>query len=108
MTTNITVSCYLTSELVRRYLSTQVYPSATELVIINISSLAGVQPFPSWGIYSMGKAAREMFHKVLAEEHKEKNSGVKVVNYAPGPLDTDMQKQIREGPDVDPSTQVSE
>ncbi len=82
------------------------FPSATELVIINISSLAGIQPFASCGIYSMGKAAREMFHKVLAEEHKVKNSGVKVLNYAPGPLDTDMQKQIREGPDVDPATKV--
>ena len=48
--TNVTISCYLTSEIVKKYLA-KVYTTATELNIINISSLAAIQPFPSWGIY---------------------------------------------------------
>lgn len=33
-------------------------------VVVNISSLAAVQPFDSWGGYSTGKAARDMFHRL--------------------------------------------
>ena len=38
-----------------------------------------------------GKAARDMLFKTMAEE----SPGVRVLNYAPGPLDTDMQLQAR-------------
>jgi len=71
--------------------------------IVNVSSLAAVQPFETWGVYCAGKAARDMFHRVLAEETKASKQ-VKVMNYAPGPLDTDMQRQIREGVDVKAET----
>jgi sepiapterin reductase len=60
--------------------------------IINISSLAAIQPFDTWSLYCAGKAAREMFHQCVALE----NNDVRVINYAPGPLDTDMQREIRE------------
>ena len=99
---NITSCTYLTSELTRRY--TAGVLNATKLVIVNVSSLAAVQPFESWSIYCAGKAAREMFHKAVAAENKDKTD-FRVLNYAPGPLDTDMQKEIREGPDVDKATQ---
>ena len=79
-------------------------PRAT---VVNISSLAAQQPFPSWGIYCAGKAARDMYHSVLAAEQslkwenvestKDSGSGeIRVLNYAPGPLDTKMQEDIRE------------
>ena len=45
-----------------------------------------------------------MFHKVVAAEQKDQPNFT-LVNYAPGPLDTDMQKEIREGANVDPATQ---
>ena len=32
-------------------------------VLVNVSSLAALQPFESWGGYSSGKAARDMFHR---------------------------------------------
>lgn len=32
-------------------------------VIVNVSSLAAVQPHESWGTYAAGKAARDMFHR---------------------------------------------
>ena len=100
---NITSCTYLTAELTRRYTAGTL--NATKLVIVNVSSLAAVQPFESWSIYCAGKAAREMFHKAVAAENKDK-SDFRVLNYAPGPLDTDMQKEIREGPDVDKATQA--
>ena len=100
---NITSCTYLTAELTRRY--TAGVLNATKLVIVNVSSLAAVQPFESWSIYCAGKAAREMFHKAVAAENKDKTD-FRVLNYAPGPLDTDMQKEIREGPDVDKATQA--
>lgn len=54
--------------------------------IINISSLMGVKPFKSMGYYGSGKAAREMYFKVFAEEFPQ----VSVLNYCPGPVETDM------------------
>ncbi|KAI7812963.1 sepiapterin reductase a [Triplophysa rosa] len=60
-------------------------------VIINISSLCAIKPFASWVLYCTGKAAREMMFRVLAEEEPD----LRVLSYAPGPLDTDMQLQAR-------------
>ncbi|XP_073829620.1 sepiapterin reductase-like [Musca autumnalis] len=65
----------------------KVFPSTPKLVI-NITSLCGVEPFASMSYYCSGKAAREMFFKVLAVE--EQNTDTLVLNYAPGPIDTDM------------------
>ncbi|KAJ3330922.1 hypothetical protein HDU76_004508 [Blyttiomyces sp. JEL0837] len=96
-------------------------------VVVNISSLAAIQEFDCWGLYSAGKAARELFFKTVALEEDliaKEDSGVPaqsqpttttapspekeiatrrvaVLNYAPGPLDTEMQREIRqEMPDV--------
>ncbi|KAL7298256.1 hypothetical protein TKK_0009242 [Trichogramma kaykai] len=54
--------------------------------VINITSLCGITPFKSIGYYCTGKAAREMFFKVFAEE----NPDINVLNYSPGPVETDM------------------
>ncbi|XP_066516649.1 sepiapterin reductase a [Hoplias malabaricus] len=59
--------------------------------VVNVSSLCALQPFPSWVLYCTGKAARDMMFRVLAEEEPE----LRVLSYAPGPLDTDMQLQAR-------------
>eukprot|EP00039_Didymoeca_costata_P011482 m.161542 g.161542 ORF g.161542 m.161542 type:complete len:259 (-) comp15188_c0_seq12:3229-4005(-) len=60
--------------------------------VINISSLLAVQAFAGWGMYAPIKAARDMFHQVVSKENPE----VRVLNYAPGPLDTEMQREVRE------------
>ncbi|XP_056101093.1 sepiapterin reductase a [Rhinichthys klamathensis goyatoka] len=60
-------------------------------VVLNVSSLCALRPFPSWVLYCSGKAARDMMFRVLAEEEPD----LRVLNYAPGPLDTDMQLQAR-------------
>lgn len=56
--------------------------------VVNISSLCALKPYKSWVLYCTGKAARDMMFRVLAEEEPD----VRVLNYAPGPLDTDMLK----------------
>ncbi|GJJ68059.1 sepiapterin reductase [Entomortierella parvispora] len=62
-------------------------------VIVSISSLLAVQAFSNWGLYAAGKAARDRFLGVIALEEKDNN--VKTLNYAPGPLDNEMQADVR-------------
>lgn len=57
--------------------------------VVNITSRCGLDPFAGMAFYGPNKAAREMFFKNLAyEERSDKN--LQVLNYAPGPVDTDM------------------
>lgn len=58
----------------------------TKKFIINITSKAATSPFKSFGFYCAGKAAREMFFRVLAEESPD----ILVLNYSPGPVETKM------------------
>ncbi|KAG0262620.1 hypothetical protein DFQ27_002241 [Actinomortierella ambigua] len=64
-----------------------------ETVVVSISSLLAVQAFAYWGLYATGKAARDMFLGVMGLE--EADSNVKTLNYAPGPLDNEMQADVR-------------
>ncbi|XP_068190906.1 sepiapterin reductase-like [Antennarius striatus] len=68
----------------------QAFPQRPGLrrTVVNISSLCAVQPFPSWVLYCTGKAGRDMTFRVLAEEDPD----LRVLNYAPGPLDTAMMR----------------
>lgn len=43
-------------------------------------------------LYFTGKAARDMYMQVLAQER----SNLRVLNYAPGPLSTEMYCEIRD------------
>ncbi|KAM4809902.1 sepiapterin reductase [Rhinophrynus dorsalis] len=87
MSFNVTSAMCLTSSLLKTF------PQRPGLqrVVVNVSSLAALKPYKSWSLYCAGKAARDMMFKVLAEEEKD----VRVLNYAPGPLDTDMQEVVR-------------
>lgn len=93
--------------------------------IVNISSLAAISDdFLSMGIYSTGKAARERYHTMLAKEemksktmkqeeepsltkdgcddsNKSSNIAIKTLNYAPGPLETEMTTAIRNADQLD-------
>jgi sepiapterin reductase len=68
-TVNITSSCFLSSESIRH---SKTYPGIN-VRIVNVSSLCAIQPFQSWGEYCAGKAARDMYHRVIAEEYKDTN-----------------------------------
>lgn len=70
----------------------KVFPegSVKQRTIVNVTSLCATKPFKSMGYYCTGKASREMFFRVLAEE----NPSLNVLNYAPGPVDTDMVSEV--------------
>ena len=76
---------------------------ATNLRIVNISSLAAVKPFETWSLYCTAKAARDMLYRVVAAEAVSADaSRIKTISYAPGPCDTDMQSYIRETATYEP------
>uniref|UniRef100_H3C318 Sepiapterin reductase a n=1 Tax=Tetraodon nigroviridis TaxID=99883 RepID=H3C318_TETNG len=66
----------------------QAFPQrpGVQRTVVNVSSLCAQQPFSSWVLYCTAKAARDMMFRVLAAEEPE----LRVLSYAPGPLDTDM------------------
>lgn len=64
---------------------------AADRRILNISSGAGRNPMPGWGVYCATKAAVDHYSQVVHAE----NHGVRIVSLAPGVIDTNMQKQIR-------------
>lgn len=61
--------------------------------VYNISAKAAYVPYESFGIYGPNKAARHMYFKVLAEEEK-KDKNLIVFQYYPGPVDTDLVKNV--------------
>lgn len=60
------------------------------VIIVNITSLCAIKPMGGMAYYCSGKAAREMYFKVLAEEKRH----IKVLNYSPGPVETAMIEYI--------------
>jgi sepiapterin reductase len=84
MFTNVIGPMCLSSAVLKKFPNSQVF-------VINSSSLAAIQPFDTWSVYCSSKAAIEMFHRTIAIEDPK----IRVLNYAPGPMDTDMQAQIR-------------
>jgi sepiapterin reductase len=68
------------------------------LAVVNVSSLAAVQPFQCMGMYCVGKAARAMMHSVLTTDPAEMT--VRTINFGPGIMKTGMQEQIRDSGDV--------
>ena len=94
---NVTSCCYQSSRIAK-WCSDN--PRVKRTTIVNVSSLAAVQAFETWGVYCAGKSARDMYHATMALEYKSKEE-FKTMNYAPGPMDTDMQKTIRESEGCD-------
>ncbi|MFN8457521.1 MAG: SDR family oxidoreductase [Anaerolineae bacterium] len=64
--------------------------------IVNISSDAGVEPYPGWGGYGSSKAALEQLSAVLAEE----NPVWRVYWVDPGDMRTQMQQAAFPGEDI--------
>ena len=57
-----------------------VFKHDDKTVIVNITSLAAIQVIKGLGIYGVGKAAREMYFKVLSSE----SADLRILSYAPG------------------------
>jgi benzil reductase ((S)-benzoin forming) len=68
-----------------------VKPLQADVRIMNISSGAGRNPMPGWGVYCATKAALDMYSRCVHAE----NHGVRIASIAPGVIDTAMQGVIR-------------
>ncbi|CAN0477807.1 unnamed protein product [Scytosiphon promiscuus] len=60
---NVTSALWLSSRFTSLGAVTGDTTCASSNLVVNISSLAALKPFGSWGGYSAGKAARDMFHR---------------------------------------------
>lgn len=54
----------IASVVVLNALFLRVFNAVQRKTVVNMSSLCGIEPFPSMALYCSGKAAREMFFKV--------------------------------------------
>jgi NAD(P)-dependent dehydrogenase (short-subunit alcohol dehydrogenase family) len=70
--------------------------SATEGVVVNVSSDAGVEPYPAWGGYGSAKAALDQLTAILGAEHP----GLGVYAFDPGDMRTEMHQQAFPGEDI--------
>lgn len=61
-------------------------------IIINVSSMASISPFPNFSIYAAAKVGVNMFTKCTADEGGR--HGIKAVAIAPGAVETDMLRSI--------------
>ena len=64
--------------------------------LLNITSDAGVEPYPGWGGYGSAKAAFEHLSAILAEE----NPQWKIYWVDPGDMRTQMQQDANPGEDI--------
>jgi NAD(P)-dependent dehydrogenase (short-subunit alcohol dehydrogenase family) len=64
--------------------------------LLNVTSDAGVEPYPGWGGYGSAKAAFEHLSAILAEE----NPHWKVYWVDPGDMRTQMQQEANPGEDI--------
>ncbi len=69
-------------------------------VIVHVSSDASVETYPTWGAYSVSKAALDHLARIWGAELAER--GVRVLSVDPGEMDTDMHRAAV--PDTDPAT----
>jgi NAD(P)-dependent dehydrogenase (short-subunit alcohol dehydrogenase family) len=64
--------------------------------IVNVTSDAGVNPYPGWGGYGSSKAALEQLSSVLASE----NPDLKIYWVDPGDMRTDMHQAAYPSEDI--------
>jgi NAD(P)-dependent dehydrogenase (short-subunit alcohol dehydrogenase family) len=67
-------------------------------LIVNVTSDAGVESYPTWGGYGASKAALEHLSRVLAAELK--GSGIRVYIVDPGDMNTAMHRAAEPGVDL--------
>ena len=71
--------------------------------VVNLSTGAASRAVPGWSAYCSAKAGLKMYAACLAEEQKAHPNPVKIVSFAPGVVDTQMQAEIRHSnPDAFP------
>lgn len=93
---NVTSSLWLSVRIVKNFMH-----QTPSCMVVNISSLCAIEPFPTMAVYCTGKAARDMFYNVWAKELGG-SPKIKLLNYAPGALATDMTDELRNASQLDP------
>nr|XP_054766089.1 sepiapterin reductase-like [Lytechinus pictus] len=83
---NLTSMLMLTSHFLRTFPKRE----GLRRTVVNITSLGAIKPMKTCGLYSTGKAAREMMVRTYVIEEPD----VRFLNYSPGPVDTDMYREI--------------
>jgi NAD(P)-dependent dehydrogenase (short-subunit alcohol dehydrogenase family) len=68
--------------------------------VVHVTSDAATSAYPRWGAYGVSKAALEHLGRIWAAELE--GSGVRVVTFDPGEMDTQMHRDAI--PDADPAT----
>ncbi|CAM9133309.1 unnamed protein product [Chrysoparadoxa australica] len=93
MDLNVTSCMWLTAAFTSRF--GEVGPEGSPPnVVVNTSSLLAVESRATMAAYCTGKAAREMFHGVVADEWD--SAVLKTLSYAPGPMGTAMMTTLTE------------
>jgi benzil reductase ((S)-benzoin forming) len=64
--------------------------------IVNISSGVSLKPLAGWSLYCCSKAGLNLLTASIVEETAHWPSPVRAVALNPGPLDTEMQREIRQ------------
>jgi benzil reductase ((S)-benzoin forming) len=88
---NIASAAILMNEFIRKYKDVK-----AEKIIVNISSGAGKKAVDGWSGYCASKAALDMLSEVAVEEERIRKRGFRIFSAAPGIVDTEMQRQIRD------------
>lgn len=93
LTLNI-ASAYSMSSMLLRLNDSQ---SFKQINIINISSGVSINPVSGWSAYCISKSGLNMLSKCIALEYSNnENTVVFSLAINPGPINTDMQKKIRD------------
>ena len=101
---NVTSSSWISLQFVHKLSSSpseNICRACSCIVVVNISSLCAIEPFSTMSVYCAGKAARDLFHSVLAKEESDAATSVRVLNYAPGMCETAMSEELAESDRLD-------
>lgn len=63
--------------------------------VLNISTGVSIRPLAGWSLYCSSKAGLNLVNMSIAEETKDWPNPVRTVAVNPGPVDTEMQREIR-------------
>lgn len=88
---NYTSAMILATKFIQQYQALEI----KNKTIINISSGAATSPYGSWANYCSSKAALEMLTKCINKEQESMEFPIQAFAIAPGVVDTNMQKSIR-------------
>lgn len=90
VTVNLAAAMMITDHFVRE---TETW--ACPRRVVNLSTGAAARSVPGWSAYCSAKAGLKMYSSCLATEQEGRANPVKVMSFAPGVVDTEMQAEIR-------------